>query len=108
MGFHVVKVFGQFPFGFVVAQSSLWLLGWGLWLLGWDLWLMWWGLWLMGWGLWLMGWVCGSWGGQEPRAPASCLCCAQQLLGEEPSPWPVSSQVQSLLPELLFPSCFAV
>lgn len=23
--FHIVKPFGQFPFGFVVAQSSLWL-----------------------------------------------------------------------------------
>lgn len=72
-------------------------------------------LWLMGRGLWLMGgfcgsWdrVCGSWDGQEPCSPASCLCCAQQLLGEEPPLWPASSQLQSLFPELLFPSCFPV
>lgn len=58
----------------------------------------------MGGGLWFMGGVCGSWdgvcGSQEgsvahrvrsvahgrdlwPCAPASCLCWAQQLLGEE-------------------------
>lgn len=97
--FCVVKPFGQFPFGFVVAQSSLWLMG-GV--CGpWD-------------------GVCGSWEGSMShgtglwlvlgRSPVlhilPVLCSAAP--GRGASSGPGTSQLQSLFPELPFPSCFAV